>query len=896
MPLKLPPTKVSPPAADVRQVLRLHLVETMVQAPTVRLVVVKAPAGFGKTTLMAQARNTWRNAGVATAWLTLDAAENDTSRFVSCLTTALDELSGEDAAGHEAWEGTSTGELALAAIERFAAIDFPFVLFLDEFEAIRSDGVISLVHELIARLPWGAKLIIGTRTESPLRLAKLRATGQLLEIDSRDLRFTLKETLAFFEQRTSLNLSNSDLTSLHAKTDGWVTAVWLAWLALERSQDRGKFIGLFSGSEAALAAYLAEEVLSKQSTVTRKFLVRTSVLEELSPRLCQALVPDVDARAVLRELAADGLFLIPIENEPDTWKYHSLFADFLRAELANASPSLVQDLHKLAAQAYQELGRTIKAIDHLILGGHIDDAVTLLDQHALALLNQGRLRLLARWFDAIPAQALAGAPMLQVVHTWTVSYTRGPRAAQSLLESAQRCAADHDTEIQTHLAALQVTLFNQLDRWEEAYALGSDALRKMEGQTHVPDAALVNVVASSATVLGRFNDAKRMVERSRQSQAQSNSSFQRMYGESVEGIVDMLGGRFRQAQARFRLALQASQAERVGAPHGNAWAGLLYAASIYERGDIQQARQLLHVYVPLCQEAWLSDHTIVGHQQLARIAFHDGDVEHAFELISHLESLGHQRQISRFIGAARLERAHILLRQGHAQAAADELTRAAELPIWRDIASRSHLAHDWDDVEIGKLRWQIVFGDAQGALTRLNELESRAQELGQGRRLLKIAILSAMATLFSGDVGSATARTQTLLREMFREGAARVLIDEGAPAAMLLEKVLASTNTAEDVLFTEYLHSLQLGFSQFDRHHELDIPDNETGPILEPLTPKEIQLLGLVSEGYSNKALAEKLFISLSTVCTHMRNINVKLGTHNRTQAVATGRRHGLVR
>lgn len=896
MPIQISTTKVNPPAADARQVVRLGIIEAMVQGPAVCLVVLKAPAGFGKTTLMAQARTAWRNAGTATAWLTLDPADNDSSRFVACITAALDELSGDESAVDKAWEHTSIGEMAVAAIDRFAAVDFPFVLFMDEFEAIRSEGVVALVHELIARMPRSGKLVIGSRNEPPLRLAKLRAAGQLLEIDSRDLRFSIGETQAFFERRTPLGLSAGDLDSLHAKTDGWAAAVWLAWLALERSQDRGKFIGLFSGSEAALADYLAEEVLSKQQPVMRDFLLRTSVLGELSPRLCQAFVPEVDVGGMLRELAADGLFLIPLENEPNTWKYHSLFADFLRGELARTNASALPGLHKLAADAYQALGRPVKAIDHLIIGGHLKEAITLLDEHALALLNQGRFRLLARWFDSLPTKALGGAPMLQVVHAWSISYTRGPRAAQSLLESAQSAAADGDPEIRTHLAALQVTLLNQLDRWEEAYAVGSEALHKMDCPTYFPDAALVNVVASSATVLGLFSEAKRMIERSRQSQAQSNSSFQRMYGESIEGIVDMLGGRFRQAQARFRLALQASQPVKVGAPHGNAWAGLLYAASIYERGDIQQARQLLQVYVPLCQEAWLSDHTIVGHQLLARIAFHNGDVEHAFELISNLESLGYERRLSRFLGAARLERAHILLRQGHAKEAAEEIDRAAGLPVWQEIASRSHLAHDCDDVEIGRLRWQIIFGDAQGSMIQLNELARRAHAQGQGRRRLKIAVLSAMAELSAGDVGAAVTRAHALLREMFREGAARLLIDEGALAAILVEKVQASVHAADDVLYSEYLHSIRLGFSQFDRHHEIITLDNEISPLLEPLTPKEIQLLKLVSEGYSNRALAEKLFVSLSTVCTHLRNINTKLGTHNRTQAVATSRRHGIIR
>ncbi len=888
-------TKLSPPAADPRQVVRDAVTDVITQAGQVRLVLVRAPAGFGKTTAMAQARARLQESGIATAWLTLDAADNDPSRFLIYLNATFEELlSQETTETMRVAERPALGELALAMMDRLSSIAFPFAIFLDEFEVIHAPGAIALLGQLVEHLPAGGRLVIGSRTLPELRLARLRATGQLLEIDAQRLRFSLEETRSFFGIRHVRGLGGEELEMLHRKTEGWAAALWLAWLALDRHENCRDFIAGFSGTDASLAEYLAEEVLAQQAGPVRRLLLRTSILHEVSAPLCQVLMPELDSESTLRQLTSANIFLIPIEGRPGSWRYHSLFASFLRAQLEREMGDTVPDLHQAAARWFAAEGRLVPAIDHLVASGDAAQAVKMLRREAMHLLNQGRLRLLTRWFDALPSAALHESPLLQVTYVWAVCFTRGPQNAMALMH-ATGIEQSGDAEVRAHVAALQASLLALLDRWEEAYAAGKLALHLLPSASVYADAALVNATASSAAVLGLFPEARRLLDRARESQGQSASAFHRMYSETIEGGIDLLEGRLRQAQARFRLAVQTTQASSLNAAHGNAWAGVLYAVSVYESNDLQQAARLLQIYLPLARDVWLPDHIIIGHVLLSRIAFSEGEIDRAFQTISELEYLGHERQMPRLSAAARLERARVLLLQGHSDAAAEELKHAGSADLWREIGARRHLPHDWEDLEIGQLRWQLAAGDPRKAAAALAGLLAHAERNGRTRRPMKLRLLHAMALSACGEEQEAQAALGGVLHPACAEDAIRLIVDEGQRAAALVTRAQAlSENSRRDPIFADYLQRLRAAFGP--QAAQETAPQDPPPVLIEPLTAKEIRLLQLLAEGYSNRALTEKLFVSDSTVRTHLRNINGKLGAHNRTQAVAMARRLGIVR
>lgn len=873
--------KFHAPQPVASQVARERLCQAICQGEG-QLVLVRAPAGFGKTTAMVQARERLEADGVATAWLTLDRADNDTSRFLRALEEAVVRLGLIDP--------LRTGERD--AVQVLASAQEPFALFLDEFEAVHEAAVLGLVREIAERLPRRGRLVVGSRSLPPLGLARLRVRGQLTEIDADSLRFTLQDAAAFLNARRVPPLSPDQLYRLHQKTEGWIAALWLASMALDRRGDAADFVERFSGSDHAVADYLAEEVLARQSAPIRQFLLRTSLLRQLDASVCAALNPWVDCAAVLEQLDADHLFLTPVAGVQRTWRYHSLFAGYLRAQLEREHPDEVARLHLAASGWYETQGRPVPAIDHAIEGGDFPHAMALLDAHAESFLEQGRMRLLARWFAALAPAQLRAHPRLHICAMWATCFTRGPWEAMDMLE---RCGIDARTDLhlRAHLAGLRVMLLAMQDRNEEALAQGGESLRSLPTGNHFADGTLLNVMACVTVVTGQPREAQQLLDAARREQGRS--AFNRMYSESTEGLLDLLQGRLRQAAARFRLAVDSTHAVNYHHTHGNAWAGVFYASVVYESNDIAQADHLLNVYLPLARDVGLPDHMILSHAMRARIAFINGDVDAALLALTELEYLGNQRKLPRVVAGAKLERARLLLQQGHGAAAHDELARADDPALWAHEQRLRLFAHDIEYLALARLRWEIAFGDAAAALPRLDAQIQHAAATQRHRRLLALRLLRAQALQRVGDMPDAVAQAGSALQFACQEGFMRLVLDEGPAMGQLVQRyrALHDSGQARDPLMGDYLQRLLRAFGPLpsDAEPAPDLPASA----LEPLTRKELRVLQLLVEGYSNSAMAEKLYVSDSTVRTHLRNINMKLGAHSRTQAVAIARRLGLV-
>ena len=679
--------KFQAPRPVASQVVRKGLCDAICNGVG-QLVLVRAPAGFGKTTAMVQARERLEREGVATVWLTLDRADNDASRFLSGLEQAVSRLGlldPQDTGGRD-------------AVQVLAQAETPFALFLDEFETVQEAAVLGLVREIAEHLPRRGRLIIGSRSLPPLGLARLRVRGQLTEIDTERLRFTLEDAATFFDQRRANVLNADQLFRLHQKTEGWIAALWLASMALNRSGDASDFVERFSGSDRAVADYLAEEVLARQPAPIRQFLLRTSLLRQLDASVCAALNPRTDCATLLEQLDADHLLLTPVAGEQRTWRYHSLFADYLRAQLEREHPDDVARLHLAASGWYESQERPVPAIDHAIEGGDFPHAMALLDANAEDFLTQGRMRLLARWFTTLPPAQLSEHPGLQMVAVWAACFTRGPWEAMDLLDRSGADASD-DPHLRAHAAGLRPMLLAMQDRNEEALVIGRESLRRLPTGNHFADSALLNAMAHIAGVTGQPREAQQLLDAARREQG--DSTFNRMYSESNEGLLDLQQGRLRQATARFRLAVDATHAVNYHHTHGNAWAGVFYTSVVYEANQIAQADHLLNVYLPLARDVGLPDHMIVSHAMRSRIAFINGDVDAASLALTELEYLGNQRKLPRVVAGAKLERARLLLLQGHGAAAHDELVRADDPTLWDHEQRLRLLAHDIEYMALG---------------------------------------------------------------------------------------------------------------------------------------------------------------------------------------------------
>lgn len=893
-------SKLNPPTTTASQVARTRVRELVRMAQSVKLILVRAPAGFGKTTAMVQCRAQLEESGIGTAWLTLDSGDNDASRFLTCLAAAVAQITSEQPAypgEADPAHGFALGDIALDIMGRLAAHTSPFALFLDDFEHLQEPTVLELVRELIDHLPRRGQLIIGSRGLPDLGLGRLRARGQLLEIDASHLRFSIEETAEFFTQGRHIALAEEDLSQLHRKTEGWIAALWLASMALERREGRSEFIARFSGSDEAVADYLVDDVLARQPAHLRDFLLRTSILRHLNASLCDALLARKDSGQILSHLEAANLFLLPIEGEEKTYRYHSLFADFLRAQLTRAMPDELPRLHRAASQWYEAQGRPVPAIDHALDGRDFEHALALLSQHGEQLLEQGRMRMLTRWFAVIPEESLRDLPLLQVVRVWALCFTRGPWEAMALLESSG-CASSDDPVVRAYVLSLRPAMFAMMDRNEEAYRVGTEALSHVPLARPFADSALANEMAYVFCFMGQHQESHKLLDASRRRQSGDSSFFNRMYSETIEGIIDLEEGRLRQATARFRMAVGSTHAASYMHTHGNAFAGVLYADALYEANDLEQAAHLLHVYVPLAKDVGLADHMIIGYRRLARIAFCRGDIDAVFQCLTELEYVGHHRQLPRVVASAKLERARVLLLQGNKQASREELQRANDQAIWERVRDLRLPAHDLEYFDLAQLRWDIHFGKATQTLPALDAGIAAASASTRHRRALKLRVLKSLALKHSGDQRAALATMHDVLMVACKEGFQRLIIDEGDGVGRLVHRLMKSMcekcAVRSDPIFSEYLQRLLQGFGAASAEDEPAAVLHDA--MIEPLTLKEMRILLLLADGYSNSALAEKLFVSDSTVRTHLRNINGKLNAQSRTQAVAIARRLGVIR
>lgn len=874
--------KLHPPSPPAAQVSRDAIRAQVAASRAARLVLIQAPAGFGKTTTLAQCREDLHKQGVLTAWLTVDAADNDPSRFLRALSEALGAL------------GTTvpeqyTPETILQALDQTNTGGKPFALFLDDFECIHDAVVLSIAGELIDNLPRQGQIFIGSRAVPELSIAGMRARGQVVAITADELRFSLEETHAFFSREGDNLLSTDILERLHERTEGWIAALWLASIAMKRQPSPAEFVNRFSGSSGLVAEYLAEDVLNAHPPEVRRFLLRSSVLHRLEPEICDAVLHEDGGAMALTRVADSGIFLLSA-NHDGHYRYHSLFLSFLRSQLVREMPAEVPRLNLAASIWYEQRGHMTAAIEHALVGGQHERAISLLEAQVDELLRQGRMRLLSRWLTTLPRSEVLRRSSLCMAWIWATCFTSGPWDAMRLLD--QSGWTDDDVESRSHVLALRPLLLGMMDRYEEAFELGRQSLQNFPTGNSFADSALATTMAHTFLVMGQYAEAYRLLEASRSAQSGPSALFNRMYAETVEGIIDLEAGQLRKATARFKLAVHSTTGSSFSATGGNAYAGVQYASVLFESGDITQAERLLNVYVPMARNVGLRDQMIMGYVTLARIAFHNRELDRAWDHLGQLEQAGYERGLPRLRASACLERAHLLTLQGNAPAAQAELERSEQTSVWQRVAGLRLPAHDIEDIELGWARWHLAFGEATMAHVQIVRAMENAASNKKVRRLLKLELLEALALKRLGQLDAAIDRFSSVVSGAAAQGFVRILLDEGDSVQVLAHHLRIRNdagNGSIDPIYSAHLEAL------------LRMPSlaNQPAPAApldqEALTPKEFRILRLLADGLSNSELAERLFVSDSTVRTHLRNINQKLNASNRTQAVAIARQLGLI-
>jgi len=881
-------SKFAVPVAASTHLPRQHLLEQMEQADAARLILIRAAAGFGKTTLLQQYRERCLATGREVLWLNLDAADNDLLRFVAHLSSGLRQLDG-DVPAEEPGQPPSMQDL----LEELSDRTRPFALLFDEFEAVHNPAVLSFAQQLIDALPSCGVLLIASRATPDIGLGRIRARGQLLEINPGALRFSLDEATRFIREKRQLPLRDNEIATLHRCTEGWITAIYLASLSLQGRTDHAAFVASFSGSNLELAEYLAEDILARQNDECREFLLHTCVLEQLSAPLCDAVTGRSNGQAMLDYLERANLFIFPTDNEHQWFRYHSLFASYLRDALERRHPGRASELHRAAAHWYLAQRRPVPAIDHLLRADAREDAARHLAQHIGDFMDVGRSRLLLRWLDQIPAEVLKDYPSLCLGYSWTLALHRRYADALHSIGLLQR---DGDGEQPAALEAetIRCLLLALTDQVEECCEAGLAQIQRIPDDEQFQYGVIANSLAYSLVSTGRYEEARRLLSRAILRCSQSRTQSMGSVASCLEGVLDMVQGRLGNAVARLQAAAQ-RQAE--GGPEkvlsGRPSLEVTLSIALYETDALDEVVQLLSEVLPNAKESSPPDSLISSHVLLARIALLHGDRDSWLRHLADLEQIGQQAGSPRTICSAWLERARIATLENRLDAAAQAL-RYAELHGEWDRPEILLNGNDVDTPSIARLRLRIAQGDYAEPERVLAQSMATAQQRQQHRRELKLRLLHALALDGLGR-GEATFEELTeALRFASHEGFLRTFLDEGPSLGALLQRWAVPYQAQSRALGIEprFLATL---LQRFAGNGETPAVGAAPGSGGEALTSREIQVIRLLAAGHRNKVIAEKMFLSEFTVKSHLRNINAKLGAQGRTEAVAIARARGLL-
>ena len=890
-------TKLHLPGPRPELVPRPRLTARLDEGLARGLVLVCAPAGYGKTVLLAD----WsRHGRHPVAWLSLDAGDNDPARFWRHAVAALDRArpgTGERVAPLLGPPAPSSFQGLVTALINDLAGGEEARLVLDDYHVIGSPQVHESLAFLLEHRPAGTCVMLASRSDPPLPLARLRARGQLAEIRETELRFTPAEAAELLQQVASA-LPDASVAALAARTEGWAAGLQLAALSLRGQDDAAAFVAAFTGSHRYVLDYLAEEVLERQDTQLRMFLRETSVLERLSGPLCNAVTDREGSQALLEQAERAGLFLIPLDEVRGWWRYHHLFADLLRARLQEKQPGRVAQLHRNAAAWYEQHGLADDAIGHAAAAGETAWAARIIEQHYNLVYNiRGEAATIHRWLSVLPDEVVRSRPRLLLAQAIMAATSGHLHVVEPLLDEV-KCAppgwSDEPLEPTAGVAAsflinvpaLTTLLLGYLAQFrgdaEATAAFAAQALAESKPEERLLSATAHGFLAVAEWLRGRLPAAERAFVSS-------------VTGWREAGHLTTTAWRWyelvlvRRAQGRLDAAVLTCQRAldslvTAGLPLPAAGPGYVGLADIaYQRDELDVALRHANEGIALCRQFVHTTPLARGLATLAMIRQATGDPAGALEAIT--EAGQASPGPAGMLNPVPAQRARLLLAQGN-------LPGAARFPQENGLGPDDEADYARESGHLVLARLLLVQDRPGQALALLDRLHAAAVAQDRTGSLIEIGALRALALAASGEQTAADTVLAEALLLACPQGYVRVFADEGPPMAALLGRLIAAHRAgwaAADVPLG-YLARLQRAFSPGRPG-----PDPVPAGLVDPLTSRELEVLEMLAAGRSNQAIARELVVTLDTVKKHVSHVLGKLGAANRTEAVARARELSLI-
>jgi LuxR family maltose regulon positive regulatory protein len=878
---------IPPPRPDLVQ--RTHLIDRLNKGIQHKLTLISAPAGFGKTTLLSE----WIfNNETPVAWISLDKGDNDPVHFIHYLIAALQKFDSN--IGKPTLDMLQSPQqppiesIMASLIREISEIPNNCALVLDDYHCVDTKQIHNIVESLLDYLPDQLRLVIATRVDPPLPLARMRVRNQLNELRTADLCFTYDEASQFLKKVMNLGVSSRDISVLKSRTEGWIAGLQLAALSMQGRNDIPEFIKTFAGDDRHVIDYLAEEVLNLQSERVQKFLLQTSILNRLSGSLCDFVTGQENAQEMLVDLEKANLFIIPLDSKRCWYRYHHLFADLLQQRLQQTNSAIVPELHCRASEWYELNELKKEAIEHALIAEDFKRAARLIEELSEAIWQRGEPIRLFQWIKALPDDYLISRPNLCIFYAWDLVDNGQHQAAERSLQMAERVLDPVYNEKvikQTVESARQHSLTN----------------RKLQGR-------IATIRAYMATFWGDIQSIVKFSEEALECLHKGDAAWRA--GVAIYlGIAHTFKGDNVSAIKALSEAVAASKA--AGNIHLYLVANFWLVVRLKYHGQLSRATDI-------CKHLF----RVVIEEKLTHTELEGGLFAIWGELLYELNELDEALHY--------LKKGLILVEQGHHVGSRgwayfcllkilsakqdfsgveevirkiERLERSSDLPSWVTHQTEAWKARIWlMKGELDKvLNWEegrglrldddllpvreaehIIFARiliAQGQLNdALGLLERLIKEGKKGGR-----ILSQIETLLVKALVLKTQRNITDALIVFGKalslaepgGYIRIFLDEGPLIAELLEKILDAKTDVPRAYVKKLLSAFRLN----------KLIKTDDG-LVEQLSERELEVLRLIAAGLSSKKITEALCISLSTVKTHLRNIYGKLNVHRRTEAI----------
>jgi ATP/maltotriose-dependent transcriptional regulator MalT len=911
----------------VRSVLlqRSHLLTVLDQSRSFPLTLLSASAGFGKTTLLA----TWASQSTSqVAWLTLDEQDNDPTRFWAYVIAALRH------------SGSPVGEAALAMLQspqpslltgaltslinELAALRQETALILDDYHLISEQAIHESLQFLLDHLPPCLHLLLASRGDPQLPLARLRARGQVVEIRDTDLRLSGEEAARFLTQVMGLALSEEEIGRLETRTEGWIAGLQLAALSLRRHDDVSAFIQAFTGSHRFILDYVQEETLEPLPEVQQRFLLQTSVLDRMNAEVCQALTGEQASQQMLESLERANLFLVPLDEERRWYRFHTLFREVLLARLQASQPEQVSRLHREAALWYQHQGWLHEAIPHALATQDYLFVAELLEGCVERLYRQGELKMLLTWIKLLPEEVLRVHPRLATSYMLAFNmmfpFSHQKQEERAYLhhlragveQTLQR--EDQTTQTLAERDRLRHRL-TILDGWGLVARALSDGnveqlSRLAEQVQHMPpdDDTMwqqhrLAPFAMAWRMAGNFPPMVAALQESRKMTRMTQNRYQEI--QILWGLIAALiaSGQLRQAHDRCQ-ELQQLVDRLGGSLPEAAYPDLFQAQLAYAWNQLEVAKSAAQKAIDRTAPLQYMDILIGAYEVLFRVCMAQGDLTGAEQSVREMERVNQSAGIPLFRPWVESLWVHLWLAQGN-------LMKAA---VWAEHTSyrQEDLVYSHEIAYLALVRVYLAQRQYTQALQLLAALLSSAEQVARVGSMISILALQVAALQASGATQEALRVLLRLLTLAEPEGYMRVFLDAGEPMQQALQALFTTKHMQQDIspvppALASHAHTVLAAFECEQRQivqqetippvsKALPRPSSQAAQqLLEPLTLRELEVLHLLAEGASNQEIANQLVVSLATAKKHVASILSKLGAENRTQAIARARSLSLL-